>query len=359
MANEKNGAPPGETENNEVNRMGIMSEFAMDVTENEGMSLSDLFDESMLPPAAPPALEAQQIPRVTQPAVTNVVSATPPIPPAAPVGVSVAEPVAQPAAPSDIEPSDDAENGPIEEQPTEVVSLAEPQTASPSLEIAEGGADKSEEPDESEKKKQEAEEQKKKEHEAAEAKRKAEWEAKQLEKKKAEEESLAKIAAMSPQEIIDASMNRVGEETERMTRRNMKDCVSEHIQTVCIADAALAKLVLSPRKSMLKCFRYINRMALEYVKKEAEARDEKLDFCQGVGEDIPDDLCYKWAEEYFRDMDCEEDKEKEEEFVPKPYRGTTATTTKPKKKKEPVKKPEPKKPAKPQVEGQIALGEVV
>lgn len=30
---------------------------------------------------------------------------------------------------------------------------------------------------------------------------------------------------------------------------------------------------------------------------------------QGYGCDIPDDLCYQWAEDYFRDPDAKEDQE--------------------------------------------------
>ena len=37
------------------------------------------------------------------------------------------------------------------------------------------------------------------------------------------------------------------------------------------------------------------------------------------GEDVPDELCYQWAEDYFRDLDAEEDKEQEEKFVPRQF----------------------------------------
>lgn len=51
--------------------------------------------------------------------------------------------------------------------------------------------------------------------------------------------------------------------------------------------------------------------------------DIKPQNCNGVyGSDIPDNLCYQWAEDYFYDPDAPEDKdEKEEKFVPKPYAG--------------------------------------
>lgn len=46
------------------------------------------------------------------------------------------------------------------------------------------------------------------------------------------------------------------------------------------------------------------------------------------GSDVPDDLCYQWAEEYFRDPNVKEDEEKEEKFVPKAYSGKTGGKSK-------------------------------
>ena len=91
---------------------------------------------------------------------------------------------------------------------------------------------------------------------------------------------------------------------------------------------------------MIRCFRYINRKARDFVKQEMKDNDEKP--VNGIyGCDVPDDLCYQWAKEYFWDMDAEEDKENEEKFVPKPYTGKAAPKSK---KKAEKKKPEPKKP---------------
>ena len=101
-----------------------------------------------------------------------------------------------------------------------------------------------------------------------------------------------------------------------------------------------------------RCFRYINRKARAFVEQEMKDNDEKP--VNGVyGSDVPDDLCYQWAKEYFWDMDAEEDKEDEEKFVPKPYTGKPAP--KPKKKAE-KKKPESKVQAPPKdTEGQMDL----
>lgn len=74
----------------------------------------------------------------------------------------------------------------------------------------------------------EDEEKKRAEHEAAEAQRKAEFDAKQQAKKAAEQEQIARLEAMSDEEVIAASTQRVSTDVEKLTRRNMKECVSEH-----------------------------------------------------------------------------------------------------------------------------------
>jgi hypothetical protein len=188
--------------------------------------------------------------------------------------------------------------------------------------------------------KQVVEDKKRREHEEAEAKRKAEWEAKKKAREEAEQAAWENAVAMSDDEVMAASMKRVGDDVERLTRRNMKACVAEHIQTRCLDDAAFARQTMHPRKNMINCFRYINRKARTFIEQEMKDNDEKP-LTNGVyGSDVPDDLCYQWAEEYFMDLDAEEDKEKDEKFVPKPYTGASSS----KGKKKPEKKnPEPKK----------------
>ena len=201
------------------------------------------------------------------------------------------------------------------------------------------------------------EEQKRKEHEETEAKRKAEWEAKRQAK---EEEILfawENATALDDAALAAASSKRVGDDSERLTRRNMKQCVTEMIQIFCYEDLDLARQVMHPRKNMVNCFRYITRKAKEFVMQEMKDNDIKPDR-EGYGSDVPDDLCYQWAKEYFFDMDAPEDKDpNEEQFVPKPYVGKTVS--KPKKKAE-KKKPEPKKvevpkPAPTANEGQLDM----
>lgn len=180
------------------------------------------------------------------------------------------------------------------------------------------------------------------EHEKAEEKRRLEWEAKQQEKHNAEKEQLARIETMSEEELVAASAERIGKDTEKLTRRNMKECVSEYIQTLCFEDVMFARLAMQPKKNMVRCFQYINRKAYEYVQDEMKANGMKNGGgMQCYASDIPDDLCYHWAEEYFRTADVKEDEEKEESFIPRPYKGASGAKTntkKPAKKKAEQKK---------------------
>lgn len=211
----------------------------------------------------------------------------------------------------------------------------------------------------------EEEARKKAEHEAAEAQRKAEFDARQAEKKKNYQLQLLKMQNMSDDDVMIAAAQRAGQDTDKITRRSMKECVSEHIQTLCFSDPAFARLTMHPRKNMIHCFMYINRKAQEYVQDEIKASGiQPGPGMQVYGTDIPDDLCYQWAEDYFRDPTVKEDEEKEEKFVPRPFQGkSTAKTTakKPAEKKKPAKKPVEKKepePKKPAEDGQMSFGQM-
>lgn len=163
-----------------------------------------------------------------------------------------------------------------------------------------------------------------------------------------------RIASMTDEEVVTASLSRTADDTERLTRRNMKLCVLEIIQTKCLEDPAFARMVLQPRKSMRNCFYYITRQAREYLRREMEDNDEKP--ADGVyGGDVPDELCYQWAEEYFRDPNAAVDRPKETTSA-KP---AIKTETRPRKKSEP-KKATAKKSAdeQPPMEGQITFGEL-
>ena len=208
------------------------------------------------------------------------------------------------------------------------------------------------------------EEKKREEHEAREAERKAAFDARQAAKKKAYEEQLALAENMSDEEVIEAAVVRTGEDTEKITRRNMKDCVAEHIQTLCLSDPAFARLTMHPRKKMAHCFQYITRKAWEYIQDELKANEIRPgQGAAGYGCDVPDGQCYQWAEDYFRDPTAKEDEEEEETFTPKPYPGKSASKTKVKtpaekkktEKKPPEKQVEEKKPAN---EDQLSFGQM-
>ena len=177
-------------------------------------------------------------------------------------------------------------------------------------------------------------------HEVAEAKRKAEFDAKQAEKKAARQAALDKIKARNSAELLAESVKRVAADTERLTRRNMKEAVAEHIQAKCREDAAFAMLVMDPVKSMVNCFQYINRRAQAYA--EQEMKDNGIQRTGIYGLDVPDGLCYQWAEDYFNDENAEEDHKDDEKFVPKPYVPTVRKKAQGKTSKKPAPAAKPK-----------------
>ena len=188
------------------------------------------------------------------------------------------------------------------------------------------------------------------------ARRKAEFDAKQAEKKAARQAALDRIAAMNRADLLAASVERVAADTERLTRRNMKESVAGHIQAKCREDAAFATLVMDPAKSMVNCFQYITRKAQEYA--EQEMKDNGIQRTGVYGLDVPDGLCFQWAEDYFNDPDAEEDHQNDEKFVSKPYVPASANckTDKGKagKKSAPAAKPKAAKPTNTDME-QISL----
>lgn len=119
--------------------------------------------------------------------------------------------------------------------PVSAASVPDDETAladaeeEPADEVAPAGEEKSaEEGNSAQPPAAEDEEKKRAEHEVAEAQRKAEFDAKQQAKKAAEQEQIARLEAMSDEEVIAASTQRVSTDVEKLTRRNMKECVSEH-----------------------------------------------------------------------------------------------------------------------------------
>lgn len=170
------------------------------------------------------------------------------------------------------------------------------------------------------------------EYESKEAMHRKEWEDKQAKKKAAEQAELDAIHSLSDEEAMSRSLRRISEDTDKMIRRNMKVCVSEYIQALSLSDPDLARNTLLPRKTMRNCFRYIIRKAREYLETEGSLDTEEPLEAENTGNhrpgslgmtgtlygDVPDDLCYAWAEEYFRSSDIKEDQEKEDVYVPLP-----------------------------------------
>ena len=181
-------------------------------------------------------------------------------------------------------------------------------------------------------------------HEAAEARRRSEWDAAQKKKHDEEQDQLNRIANMDEDALRLEAIQRISSATDKMTNRSMKESVSAHIREKCEQNPAFARLALHPRKSMLHCIQYIYRQAKDYLQKEMEAQGIKHSGMYGG--DVPDGLCYQWAEDYFKDPAAKEDQDTEQ-FTPRPYISHKPAAPKP------VPKPAPK--PKGCMDGQISL----
>ncbi len=201
-------------------------------------------------------------------------------------------------------------------------------------------------PAEPEKAPEKTEAEKKKAFEEAEAKRKAEFDAKKAERDEEIQIEWEMNTMMTPEELAAKAKESLTIDIERITQRQMKDCVGAHIISASQQKEIIARHVFHPKKNMVNCFRFINRKAREYLEEYMKLTGDKPDGNGVIGIDIPDNLCYMWAEEYFSSTDIPEDHEDEEKFEPKTYRPSvaskTAKKTTPKKKDTPPPKEEPK-----------------
>lgn len=135
------------------------------------------------------------------------------------------------------------------------------------------------------------------------------------------EPTLPVAVPMNDSEAVAASTKRIQTELERITRRNMKDCVAAYLAEQCAKDPAFARQVIQPKKSMVSCFRYITRKAEAYAKQERE--DNGVTETGVYGCDVPDDLVYQWAVDYFNDPDADKESVKKT-----PAQKPTASKTK-------------------------------
>lgn len=177
--------------------------------------------------------------------------------------------------------------------------------------------------------------------EAEEAKRKAEFDAKKAKKDEEIQIEWELNTMLTPDELLAAAKEKIATGVERITRRNMKESVAAYIIKLSQESEDLSRYILHPEKDIVKCYRYINRKALGYAEEQMKLTGETPDKNGVFGIDIPDDICYMWAKEYYSSTDIPEDHEDEEKFEPRTYRPTTkpAKKTTTKKKETPTPPP--------------------
>lgn len=193
---------------------------------------------------------------------------------------------------------------------------------------------------------EQTEAEKKKAFEEEEAKRKAEFDAKKAKRDEEIQIEWEINTMMTTEDLIEAAKNNIKTGVERITQRNMKESVAAYIIELSQKSENLSRNILHPQKSITNCYKYINRKARSYLEEQMKLTGEKPDKNGVIGIDIPDNLCYQWAEEYYSSTNIDEDHEDEEKFEPRTYRPAyspkTAKKSTPKKKETPPPKETPK-----------------
>ena len=210
-------------------------------------------------------------------------------------------------------------------------------------------------PAEQQKTPEQTEAEKKKAFEEEEAKRKAEFDAKKAKRDEEVQIEWEINTMMTTEDLIEAAKNNIKTGVERITQRNMKESVAAYIIELSQKSEKLSRNILHPQKSITNCYKYINRKARGYLEEQMKLTGEKPDKNGVIGIDIPDNLCYQWAEEYYSSTNIDEDHEDEEKFVPRTYK--PAYTPKTNKKATPKKKetPPPKEAPKADESAQMSI----
>jgi len=86
-------------------------------------------------------------------------------------------------------------------------------------------------------------------------------------------------------------------QAETLTLRTMADYVKDYISAYCEKDTDFSAKVNDPAKNFMDCIKYIKDHALKWLQEQQKM--ELGDYCNGVGGDVPNDVCYNWALDYY------------------------------------------------------------
>lgn len=86
-------------------------------------------------------------------------------------------------------------------------------------------------------------------------------------------------------------------QAERTSLRTMADYVKEYLIAYCDEDPEFTERVNSSEKTFMDCIGFIKKKALEWLKEQQNM--ELSVFAQGIGGEVPPEICYGWAVEYY------------------------------------------------------------
>lgn len=88
----------------------------------------------------------------------------------------------------------------------------------------------------------------------------------------------------------------------------MTEQVQAYLDKHASEDAAFAEKMRNPRKTIQNCIKFIAQQAQKYMEKHKEEYEME----RGLGGDIPDEICFGWANHYYDESGLEIDMTEEE-----------------------------------------------
>lgn len=88
----------------------------------------------------------------------------------------------------------------------------------------------------------------------------------------------------------------------------MTEQVQAYLEQHASEDEVFAYKMRNPKKSIKNCIKFIAQKAMAYMEKHKEEYEME----NGYGGDVPDEICYGWANHYYDENDLEVDMTEEE-----------------------------------------------
>lgn len=98
---------------------------------------------------------------------------------------------------------------------------------------------------------------------------------------------------------VSKAKETLSSQADRFLMRTMADSIKDYLSEYCDGHPEFAEKVSDPAKNFTGCIKRINREALKWLQEQPNTDMEGL---AGVCGDVPNDICYGWAVDYYNSV---------------------------------------------------------